>query len=50
MILETEKMIAEKADGIGWMTFNQPERRNAISHEMREAIGPAATPSLPSQW
>jgi enoyl-CoA hydratase/carnithine racemase len=38
MILDTEKMIAEKAGGIGWMTFNQPERRNAISHEMREAI------------
>lgn len=36
--LATEKMIAEKADGVGWMTFNQPERRNAISHEMRVAI------------
>jgi enoyl-CoA hydratase/carnithine racemase len=38
MQLKTEKMIAEKEDGIGWMTFNQPERRNAISQEMREAI------------
>lgn len=38
MKLSTDKMIAEKADGIGWMTFNQPERRNAISHEMREGI------------
>jgi enoyl-CoA hydratase len=38
MQLGTDKMIAEKADGIGWMTFNQPERRNAISHEMRLAI------------
>ncbi len=38
MKLGTDKMIAEKADGIGWMTFNQPERRNAISHEMRVAI------------
>lgn len=38
MELKTEKMIAEKKDGIGWMTFNQPERRNAISQEMREAI------------
>ena len=38
MELKTEKMIAEKADGIGWMTFNQPERRNAISHEMREGM------------
>ncbi|MDX1482944.1 MAG: enoyl-CoA hydratase [Alphaproteobacteria bacterium] len=38
MELNTEKMLAEKENGIGWMTFNQPERRNAISHEMREAI------------
>ena len=38
MELKTEKMIAEKENGIGWMTFNQPERRNAISHEMREGI------------
>ena len=38
MQLNTEKMIAEKEGGIGWMTFNQPERRNAISQEMREAI------------
>jgi len=36
--LATEKMIAEKADGIGWMTFNNPERRNAIGFAMREAI------------
>lgn len=38
MQLKTEKMIAEKEGPIGWMTFNQPERRNAISQEMREAI------------
>lgn len=38
MQLGTNKMIAEKENGIGWMTFNQPERRNAISHEMRLAI------------
>ncbi len=38
MQLKTDKMIGEIDDGIGWMTFNQPERRNAISHEMREAI------------
>ena len=38
MDLKTDKMIAEVEDGIGWMTFNQPERRNAISHEMREGI------------
>lgn len=31
-------MIAEKEGGVGWMTFNNPERRNAIPFEMRLAI------------
>ena len=39
MQLNTDKMIAEKRDGVGWMTFNNPERRNATSLEMWEAIG-----------
>ena len=38
MQLATDKMLFEKADGIGWMTFNNPERRNAISYEMRLAM------------
>jgi len=38
MQLNTDKMIAEKSDGIGWMIFNNPERRNAISLAMREAM------------
>ncbi|MBL4719963.1 MAG: enoyl-CoA hydratase/isomerase family protein [Alphaproteobacteria bacterium] len=38
MKLNTEKMIAEKADGIGTMIFNNPARRNAMSLEMWEAI------------
>jgi enoyl-CoA hydratase len=38
MKLNTEKMLAEKADGIGMMTFNNPARRNAMSLEMWEAI------------
>jgi enoyl-CoA hydratase len=38
MQLKTDKMIAEKGDGIGWMIFNNPERRNAISLAMREAM------------
>ncbi len=38
MQLATDRMIAEKESGIGWMTFNSPERRNAISIEMRHAI------------
>jgi enoyl-CoA hydratase/carnithine racemase len=36
--LGTEKMLARKEDGIGWMTFNNPERRNALGIEMQEAI------------
>jgi enoyl-CoA hydratase len=35
--MSTDKMIARKADGIGWMTFNNPERHNAVSLEMWEA-------------
>ena len=38
MQLNTDKMIAEKGDGIGWMIFNNPERRNAMSLAMREAM------------
>jgi len=38
MKLDTDKMLAEKADGIGLMTFNNPARRNATSLEMWEAI------------
>ncbi len=38
MKLETEKMIAEKEGGIGWMIFNNPARRNATSLEMWAAI------------
>lgn len=39
MKLKTDKMIAEKRDGIGWMTFNNPDRRNAVSLEMWQAVG-----------
>jgi enoyl-CoA hydratase len=35
--MTTDKMIARKADGIGWMIFNNPERHNAVSLEMWEA-------------
>ncbi len=39
MRLDTDKMIA-RADGkIGWMIFNNPARRNAMSLEMWQAIG-----------
>ncbi|MDF1790916.1 MAG: enoyl-CoA hydratase [Thalassobaculaceae bacterium] len=34
----TEKILAEIRDATGWLTINQPERRNAISLEMWEGI------------
>ena len=36
--LQTEKMLAYVEDGVGWITFNQPEKRNAVSMAMWEAI------------
>ncbi|MFD2184535.1 enoyl-CoA hydratase [Rhodoplanes azumiensis] len=36
---ETDTMLANVADGIGTMTFNNPERHNAVSLEMWEAAG-----------
>lgn len=38
MQLNTDRMIARKEDGIGWMIFNNPARRNAVSLAMREAM------------
>ena len=40
--LGTSKILARIEDGIGWLTFNQPEKRNAISLEMWEAVATAA--------
>ncbi len=37
--LNTDRMRAEIVDGIGWMTFNNPARHNALSLEMWQAIG-----------
>jgi enoyl-CoA hydratase len=39
MELKTDKMLADVNDGIGWVTYNNPARRNAISLEMWEALG-----------
>jgi enoyl-CoA hydratase/carnithine racemase len=36
--MSTEQMIARKEDGVGWMVFNNPERHNAITPAMWEAI------------
>jgi enoyl-CoA hydratase len=40
MTTATEKMIARKDGGIGWMLFNNPKRHNAVSVEMWEAVPP----------
>lgn len=37
MQLATDKMLARKDGAIGWMTFNNPDRHNALSYEMRLA-------------
>jgi enoyl-CoA hydratase len=40
--LPTTKILARSAEGIGWITFNQPEKRNAISMQMWGAVKIAA--------
>ena len=34
----TEKLLMQKDGPIGWIVFNQPEKRNAVSQEMWEAM------------
>ena len=41
MMLATEKILAEVDGGIGWLTFNNPARRNAMSLEMWQGVGDA---------
>ncbi len=36
--LETEKLVAEIEGDIGWLTFNNLARRNALSNEMQAAL------------
>lgn len=36
--LQTDKMIAQKDGSIGWATFNNPARRNAVSLPMWQAL------------
>ena len=43
MKLQTERMIAEKDAGIGWITFNNPARHNAISLPMWQGLYDAVT-------
>ena len=35
----TPKILAEVNDGIGWITFNAPEKRNAMSLDMWQGLG-----------
>jgi enoyl-CoA hydratase len=35
---QTSKLLLEKDGPIGWIVFNQPEKRNAVSQEMWEAM------------
>lgn len=43
IVLGTDKLLARVDDGgVGWITFNQPERRNAVSLAMWQALGDAA--------
>src|ERR1041385_3151425 len=38
MASRTDKMLLEKQGSIGWMIFNYPERRNAVSKAMWQAM------------
>src|SRR3954470_20172037 len=38
MSTTTEKLIARKENGIGWIIFNNPAKRNAMSMDMYEAM------------
>lgn len=41
--LRTSYMRAEVEDGVGWVTFNNPERHNAMKMEMNEALAEILT-------
>ena len=43
---QTDKMLARKEAGVGIVTFNNPERHNAVSLEMWEATT-ARSPNSP---
>lgn len=40
--LKTPRILAEVQGGVGWITFNHPERRNAMSLDMWQGLGIAA--------
>ena len=38
LTLKTQNMLARRQGPVGWMTFNQPEKHNAVSYEMWAAV------------
>ena len=44
--LMTEKMLLETNGPVSWITFNQPEKRNAISLAMWEGLAEALALSM----
>ena len=44
--LTTEKMLLEANGPVSWITFNQPEKRNAISLAMWEGLAEALALSM----
>ena len=40
--LGTGRILGEVREGIGWITFNHPERRNAMSLDMWQGLGAVA--------
>ena len=38
----TDKLIARKAGAIGWVIFNNPQKHNAMSMAMTQAMGVVA--------
>ena len=36
--MSTDKMLSRNEDGVGYITFNNPEKHNAVSIEMWDAL------------
>ena len=45
--LNTDKMLAEKDGGIGWMIFNNPARRNTTPRPRSPAMADPSKPNSP---
>ena len=38
LVLNTDRMVVKSENGVGWMIFNQPKKRNAVSFDMWKSI------------